>query len=54
MIKLGCYISLFFTLASCVIEDDIPYPVVDGAILSMEVEGQRGWRGRTKCRGYDQ
>ena len=41
MIKLGCYISLFFTLASCVIEDDIPYPVVDGAILSMEVEGQR-------------
>lgn len=41
MIKLGCYISLFLTLASCVIEDDIPYPVVDGAILSMEVEGQR-------------
>lgn len=41
MIKLGCYISLFFTLSSCVIEDDIPYPVVDGAILSMEVEGQR-------------
>jgi len=38
MIKLGCYISLFFTLASCVIEDDIPYPVVDGAILSNGLE----------------
>ena len=39
--KLSCYIGLFFMLVSCVIEDDIPYPVVDGAILSMEVEGQR-------------
>lgn len=39
--KLGCYIGLFLTLAGCVIDDDIPYPLVDGAILSMEVEGQR-------------
>lgn len=29
-------------LASCAIENDIPYPIVEAAITSMTVEGQRG------------
>ena len=28
-------------LASCAIENDIPYPIVEGAITGMTVEGQR-------------
>ena len=28
--------------ASCAIENDIPYPIVEGAITGMTVEGQRG------------
>lgn len=28
-------------MTACVIEDDIPYPLQEGAILSMTVEGQR-------------
>ena len=28
-------------MTACVIEDDIPYPLLEGAILSMTVEGQR-------------
>lgn len=28
-------------MTACVIENDIPYPLVDGSILSLEVEGQR-------------
>ena len=29
-------------LASCAIENDIPYPIVEGAITGITVEGQRG------------
>ena len=32
-------------LASCAIENDIPYPIVEGAITGMTVEGQRGPEG---------
>ena len=32
-------------LASCAIENDIPYPIVEGAITGMAVEGQRGPEG---------
>ena len=28
-------------VAACKIENDIPYPIVEGNIISMEVEGQR-------------
>lgn len=42
MIKKLIYcLGLCLIMASCAIDDDIPYPIVDGAILSMEVEGQR-------------
>lgn len=36
-----CYIICLLSLTACVIEDDIPYPLLEGAILSMTVEGQR-------------
>lgn len=36
-----CYIICLLSLTACVIEDDIPYPLQEGAILSMTVEGQR-------------
>lgn len=36
------YLAFAFILSSCVIEDDIPYPIIDGAITSISVEGQRG------------
>ena len=29
-------------LASCAIENDIPYPIKEASIESIEVEGQRG------------
>lgn len=35
------YIMYTLLLSACVIEDDIPYPLQEGVILSMEVEGQR-------------
>ncbi len=40
--KLTYYILLLCTLTlnGCAIENDIPYPIVDGSILAMEVEGQ--------------
>ena len=34
------YILCVCAFSSCVIEDDIPYPIMDGEILSIEVEGQ--------------
>lgn len=39
--KLLCYILCLLT-AGCAIENDIPYPIVDGSILDFEVEGQCG------------
>lgn len=36
-----CYLICLLSLTACVIEDDIPYPLLEGAILSMTVEGQR-------------
>lgn len=35
-------LSLGFFMASCAIENDIPYPIKEAAIESIEVEGQRG------------
>ena len=34
--------SLGFFMASCAIENDIPYPIKEASIESIEVEGQRG------------
>lgn len=34
--------SLGFFMASCAIENDIPYPIIESVIESMVVEGQRG------------
>ena len=41
MKRLCYYIGCILLMASCVIENDIPYPIVEGVILSIEVEGQR-------------
>ena len=35
-------LSLGFFMASCAIENDIPYPIKEASIESIEVEGQRG------------
>lgn len=35
------FVMCLCSLAGCVIEDDIPFPLEEGAILSMTVEGQR-------------
>ena len=44
--KLGYYIvCLLWLMTSCVIENDIPYPLVEGAIVAIEVEGQRAGTG---------
>lgn len=40
--KLFYNICSLALLLACSIENDIPYPLVEGAILSIEVEGQRG------------
>ena len=32
---------VFFVLASCAIENDIPYPIVTAGITDIRVEGQR-------------
>ena len=46
--RLSYYIGCLFLIASCVVENDIPYPIVEGAILSIEVEGQRaGMNGQS-------
>lgn len=39
-----CAAALFFSIfmASCAIENDIPYPIKEASIESIEVEGQRG------------
>lgn len=39
-----CAATLFFSIfmASCAIENDIPYPIKEASIESIEVEGQRG------------
>ena len=39
-----CAAALFFSIfmASCAIENDIPYPIIESSIESMVVEGQRG------------
>lgn len=36
------YLLLGLLVASCAIENDIPYPIVEASIESIEVEGQRG------------
>lgn len=38
-IKKAAYIVLF-ALAGCTIENDIPFPIVDGSVTAIEVEGQ--------------
>lgn len=38
--KILYYILCLLTVASCKIENDIPYPFVDGSITAFEVEGQ--------------
>ena len=38
--KLICYTFCILAIASCAIENDIPYPIVDGSILDITVEGQ--------------
>lgn len=38
--KLICYTFCILAIASCAIENDIPYPIVDGSILDIIVEGQ--------------
>lgn len=40
--KLIYVLFCVLALAACKIENDIPYPIVEGNILSIEVEGQRG------------
>ena len=46
--RFGYYIGCLLLMASCVIENDIPYPLVEGVILSIEVEGQRaGMNGQS-------
>ena len=42
MIKKSIF-TLFclLSVAACKIENDIPYPVIEGNIIAMEVEGQR-------------
>ena len=37
--KLICYTFCILAIASCAIENDIPYPIVDGSILDITVEG---------------
>lgn len=39
--KLSYYIGCLWCLVACTIENDIPYPLVEGAIVAIEVEGQR-------------
>lgn len=38
--KLICYTFCILAIAACAIENDIPYPIVDGSILDITVEGQ--------------
>lgn len=38
--KLICYTFCILAIASCAIENDISYPIVDGSILDITVEGQ--------------
>ncbi len=40
--RLFCYICCVLALTACAIENDIPYPIVDGSIQDFEVEGQCG------------
>ena len=32
--------GMVLSLAACAIENDIPYPIVEGAVTAFEVEGQ--------------
>lgn len=41
----GFCLFFFLLLASCAIENDIPYPVVNGSITDIRVEGQRPAEG---------
>ncbi|WP_297904699.1 PCMD domain-containing protein [uncultured Parabacteroides sp.] len=41
----GFCLFLFLLLASCAIENDIPYPVVNGSVTDIRVEGQRPAEG---------
>lgn len=38
--KAACLTGTLWMLAACAIKNDIPYPLVEGNIVSMEVEGQ--------------
>lgn len=38
--KLICYTFCLLTIAACAIENDIPYPIVEGSIQDITVEGQ--------------
>lgn len=38
--KLICYTFCILAIASCAIENDIPYPIVEGSIQDITVEGQ--------------
>ena len=40
--KIALGLACIGGLASCAIENDIPYPIIEGAITGMTVEGQRG------------
>lgn len=40
--KIALGLTCIGGLASCAIENDIPYPIIEGAITGMTVEGQRG------------
>ena len=39
-IRVLCGVAYIFLLGACAIENDIPYPIVDGSIQALEVEGQ--------------
>ena len=41
----GFCLFLFLLATSCAIENDIPYPVVNGGITDIRVEGQRAAEG---------
>lgn len=43
--KIYIYIVSVFIVSACAIENDIPYPIVDGAIESMVLEGQTASEG---------
>ena len=47
--KIAYTLFCLLTVAACKIENDIPYPTVEGSILSMEVEGQCAGTGENSA-----